>query len=144
MFHSVCRDCNAYCCTLILPPLTNKEREQILKAGFPDHFEKIQKDLYIIKPGSTSKCPYLTEDYSCSIHMVKPHLCALWPVIPSYKDKKRGCVIVQCPLFPFLPKEAIDSTVREAAHIPLHIIEHLWNISSEAKEKYKRFEYRRI
>jgi len=144
MFYTVCSHCKAYCCTLLLPSLTHKERQQILKAGFPDYFKKIQKDLYVIKSDSASKCPYLKEDYLCSIHKVKPNLCKLFPVVPFYKNKKRGCVIIQCPLYPFLSKEVIDKMVKKAAKIPLHIIEYLWDISYKEKEKYKRFDYQKI
>lgn len=143
-FHTVCSRCKAYCCTLVLPPVTDTERQQILSAGFPDRFEKIKEDLYIITPDSSSKCPYLTKECSCSIHTVKPHLCMLWPVIPSYTNKKRGCVIVQCPLFPFLSKDSIEKAVHEAEQVPLPIIEYLWGISAETKEKYKRFTYQKI
>ena len=141
---SVCYHCKAYCCTLVLPPITNSERQRILDAGFQDHFEKIQKNLFIIKSDSISKFPYLTKNYSCSIHKVKPHLCRLWPVVPSYKNKKRGCVIIHCPLFPFLSNEVIDKKVKEALKMPIHIIEYLWVISSKKKEKYKKFEYKKI
>lgn len=142
-FHFVCKRCKAYCCKLILPPITGMERQKILQAGFPDHFKKIQDDLYIIKPDKSSKCPYLTENYSCSIHTVKPQLCLLWPIIPSFKNKKKGSIVVQCPLYPYLSKNAVNKAISEADHIPSYIIEYLWNISSEEKQKYKRFHYQR-
>jgi Fe-S-cluster containining protein len=141
---SVCQKCKALCCRLVTPPVTEKEKQRILKAGFPDYFEKIDTDLYKIKSQDKKPCPYLKKDYSCSIHNVKPMLCALWPVVPQYKNKKRGCLIIKCPLYPYLPKEFIEGSIKEAEKIPLHIIEELWNLSPEMKEKYKRFEYQKI
>ena len=141
---SVCQECKAFCCRLVTPPVTEKEKQQILKAGFPDFFEKIGTDLYRIKSQDKKRCPYLKKDDSCSIHNVKPELCALWPVVPYYKNKKRGCLIIKCPLHSYLPKKFIDDSMREAKNIPLHIIEQLWKLSPEMKEKYKRFDYQKI
>ncbi|MFH1014233.1 MAG: YkgJ family cysteine cluster protein [Thermoplasmatota archaeon] len=143
-YRNICTQCKAYCCTLVTPPITEKEKQKILKAGFPDHFEKIEKNLYTIKSEHTNKCPYLKNDYSCSIHTVKPHLCNLWPVVPYNKNNTRGCLLIKCPLFPFLSKKTIDATMKKAATIPLPLVEHLWKLPSKMKEKYKKFDYKKI
>lgn len=143
-YRTICTQCRAYCCTLITPPVTEKEKQRIIKAGFPDRFEKIEKNLYAIKSEHTNKCPYLKNDYSCSIHAVKPHLCNLWPVVPYNKNNTRGCLLIKCPLFPFLSKKTIDATMKKAATIPLPLVEHLWKLPSKMKEKYKKFDYKKI
>jgi len=143
-FLTVCKKCKALCCTLVLPPVTEEERNAILKAGFTDHFTHIGNGIYTIKPTEQGKCPYLTFDDSCEIHQVKPKLCSVWPVIPHYKNNKRGFIVVKCPLFSQLPKGAIDQAKKEAETIPLPIIHHLWNISSETKKKYKVYDYKEL
>jgi Fe-S-cluster containining protein len=143
MYRDVCTHCKALCCTLVTPPLTKKERQKIIDAGFPNHFKKITEDVYVIKPGRSNVCPYLKDDYSCLIQDVKPRLCSLWPVIPYDKNNTRGCLIIHCPLFPLLSKETIETAMKEAANIPRSVIDLLWQLSPEMKEKYKKFEYER-
>lgn len=143
-FLTICKKCKALCCTLVLPPVTEKERNAILEAGFTDHFTYIGNGTYTIKPTDHGKCPYLTFDDSCKIHQVKPNLCRIWPVIPRYKNNKRGCIVVKCPLFFQLHRDVINQVKKEAEAVPLPIINHLWDISSEMKKKYNVFEYEEI
>lgn len=143
-YRTICTQCKAYCCTLVVPPVTEKEKQKILKAGFPNYFKKIEKNLYIIQSEHTKKCPYLKEDYSCSIQSVKPNLCKLWPVVPHYKNDTRGCLIIKCPLYSYLSKETIDNTIKKTANIPIPIIKYLWSLPKEMKEKYKKFDYQKI
>lgn len=143
-FLEVCNQCKALCCTLLMPPVTEKEKHNILKAGFEDHFAKIGDGVYAIKPGDNGNCPYLKKDYSCKIHGVKPTLCKVWPVIPHYQNNKRDCIVIKCPLFPLISKKEFQQTKKEAERIPLPIVQHLWNISPAMKQKYKRFEYEKI
>jgi len=143
-FLSVCRHCKAWCCTLVRPSVTEHEKLAILAVGFNDYFTKIDDDIYIIKPDSNGICPYLKDDYSCKIHQVKPKLCKIWPVIPRYKNGKRDYVVIKCPLFPQLSKEKLEQAKKEAETISTLIIQHLWDISPETKQKYKRFEYEEI
>ena len=143
-FMSVCKRCNAWCCTNVTPPVTKQEKERIINAGFPNHFEKIEKNLYVITSEHTTKCPYLKNDCSCSIHAVKPDLCKLWPVVPHNKNNTRGCLVIKCPLFPFLSKKNIDTAMEQAAAIPLPVVEHLWKLPSAMKEKYKKFDYEKM
>lgn len=144
IFLATCKQCKAFCCTLARPPVTEKERHDILKAGFKDYFIKTECRIYDIKEGDNKQCPYLKHDYSCEIHHVKPKLCKTWPVIPRYRKSKRDYIVVKCPLFSYLSEKEIKQAKKEAETIPLPIIEHLWNISPEMKKKYKVFEYEEI
>ncbi|UCD12953.1 MAG: YkgJ family cysteine cluster protein [Thermoplasmatales archaeon] len=143
-FLRVCNQCKAFCCTLLIPPVTEKEKHNILKAGFKNHFIKIRDDMYTIKSRDNGNCFYLKEDYSCGIHSVKPALCRVWPIIPRYHNNKRGCIVIKCPLYPLISKTGLKQTKKEAERIPLPIVQHLWNISTAMKERYKRFEYEEI
>lgn len=143
-FLSVCQKCKALCCTLVLPPVTEEERNAILDAEFRDCFTNICDGIYAIIPGDHGKCPYLKQDYSCEIQPLKPKLCRIWPVIPRYKNNERGCIVIKCLLFSHLSSEALKQSKKDAETIPLEIIENLWDISHETKEKYKIFEYEEI
>ena len=143
-YQAVCTQCKAFCCTQVKPPLTEQEKSKILKSGFKNHFKKINKGIYTIKSDNNKNCPYLKSDYTCQIHKVKPKLCRLWPVIPYYKNKKRGCLIIKCPIYPLLTQEDIRIAKKEAKTIPNNIVIYLWNISLEIKQKYKKFEYEKI
>jgi len=137
----VCTKCKALCCNLVLPPVTEEERNMVLEAGFPDYFTKVDINIYAIKPGDKGQCPYLKDDYSCEIHQIKPIFCKIWPVIPRDKDNKRGGIIIKCPLYPLLSKDELEKAKKEGENVPLACIHHLWNISEETKQKYKVFEY---
>jgi Fe-S-cluster containining protein len=143
-FLEVCNQCKALCCTLLSPPVTEKEKNSILQAGFKDHFTKIRNGVYTIKSIDNGNCPYLKEDYSCEIHRVKPTLCKVWPVIPRYQNNKRDSIVIKCPLFPLISKKEFQQTKQEVEKIPLPIIQHLWNISPVMKQKYKRLEYEKF
>jgi len=143
-FLTVCEKCQAFCCQLVKPPITEKEKNDIINAGFTDHFIKIEEGIYAIQSNKNDSCPYLKNDYSCEIQPVKPILCKVWPVIPRYKDNKRSCIVIKCPLFPSLTEKEIKQAKKEANTIPLSILAHLWKISPEIKQKYKQFEYKEI
>ena len=143
-FLTVCKKCKTLCCTLVLPPVTEKERNAILKAGFTDYFTHISNEIYTIKPTDQGKCPYLSCNDSCTIHQVKPKLCRVWPVIPYYKNNKRGYIVIKCPLFSQLSKEDIICAKKEAETISIPIIEKLWNISPETKQKCKVYDYEEL
>ena len=141
---AVCIQCKAFCCTKVKPPITEQEKRKILESGYKDYFHKIDKGVYTITSGSDKKCPYLKSDYTCQIHKVKPKLCQLWPIIPHYKKNKRGCLVIKCPIYPLLTEEEIQKAKKEANTIPINIINHLWNVSPETKQEYKKFEYEEI
>ena len=140
-FLAVCKQCKAFCCTIVRPLLTEKEKHDILEAGFKDYFIKVKNGVYCIKPGENGKCPYLKNEYSCEIHRVKPELCRIWPVVPRYKNNKRSCIVIKCPLFSYISEKEIQQAKKEANTIPLTIIKHLWNISPEVKKKFKILGY---
>jgi len=50
-------------------------------------------------------------------------------------------VIIKCPIFPYIDEKEIRDSCKEAEKIPKYLIEHLWTISKEFKEEYKRFDY---
>lgn len=97
-----------------------------------------------MKPKDNNRCPYLQQNNTCKIHNVKPALCKIWPVVPRYINKKRSNIIIKCPLYPYLTQNDIKQAKKEAKAIPAFIIHHLWKISDEVKEKYKRFEHEKI
>ena len=142
-FIEICRGCNTFCCKLVKPPLTEKEKQDIIKNGGKDCFIEVEKGVYNIKSEKESFCPYL-DDYICKIHDVKPKLCKVWPVVPRIIDDKRSFIVIKCPLYKHLTKEDIDKAKRECEEIPDLIVERLWNISPEMKEKYKIFEYEEV
>jgi Fe-S-cluster containining protein len=141
---SVCKQCNAWCCTIVKPPVTKQEKDTILQAGFSDHFIQIDENIYQIQAEDQKPCPYLKKDYSCEIQHIKPKLCKIWPVIPRYKQNKRGYIIIKCPLYFHLTPQDIQQAKNEAAAVPQEIVTQLWMISPEMKEKYKRFTYEEL
>lgn len=143
-FLSTCKQCRAFCCTIVTPLLTTKERDIILQAGYPNRFIKITKDVYRIQPDSRGECPYLQSDHTCEIHQVKPKLCSIWPVIPRYKNNKRSTIVIKCPLYTLLSGKELQQAKKEACSISDSVIFHLWNISTVNKDKAKRFEYEEL
>ena len=141
---SVCQKCKALCCTLVLPPVTEEERKVVLDAGFDNYFTSIGDGIYSINPTDKGNCPYLKSDFSCGIQSVKPKLCKVWPVIPCYKNNKRGFIVIKCPIYPYLSNEDLEQSKLDAGDISLLVIEKLWDISEDTKKKYKVFEYEEI
>lgn len=132
----VCRKCQAACCKLSGPDLSEKEMKKILKAGFRNYFRKVGKNHYeMISIGG--RCSYLKKDNSCEIHKVKPFICLCWPVLPKYKGNKRKYVIVECPITPLLSKKDIEKCKKEASKIPKNILYNCWKMSSLSKAEIK-------
>ena len=69
----VCKQCKAFCCIGIKLPITKKEKQGIIDAGFKDCFEKVDNGIYEIKLEKNGRCPYLKNDFSCEINNVKPN-----------------------------------------------------------------------
>lgn len=143
-FLSICRQCKAFCCIEIKLPITEKEKQDILDAGFKNCFEKVDNEIYEIKLEKNGRCPYLKNDFSCEINSVKPKLCKLWPIIPRYKNNEKKCILVKCPLFTHISRKEIKQKKDEALLIHPLIISHLWDITPEIKNRFKRFEYKEI
>jgi Fe-S-cluster containining protein len=140
-FLITCRQCGAWCCMQVLPPVTKKEKERIISAGFPDYFSKVSENVYTIQATNKGICPYLQSNNSCKIQTVKPQLCQVWPVIPRIENGQRGFLIIHCPIYPLLSSETLTHAKSEAAQIPPEIIHQLWSLSPNAKKNYKRFTY---
>ena len=143
-FLKICKECKAFCCNLVIPPVTEQEKKEILKAGFEDFFIKIGNDIFEMNKDKNKTCPYLNEDYSCKIQHVKPMLCKIWPVIPRNKNNKRVYIVIKCPVYQYLSKDELNQAKKEAEKIPDNVINRLWNISEKTKNKYKKFEYEEI
>ena len=141
---TICKACKAFCCTIVIPPVTEQERKKILTAGFEDYFKYIGNGIYEITVGKNKVCPYLLNDYTCKIQSVKPSLCRIWPIIPQIKNNKLSFIVVKCPIYSYLSKEVIIQAKKEAETISNAIIEYIWNIPEKMKNKYKRFEYENI
>ena len=102
----VCGKCKASCCKMGGPDFTKKEMQRVLRAGFKDCFSKIDNNHYELK-SKNGKCPYLSKDYSCLIHNVRPLMCKCWPIFPDIKNKKREYFLIQCPVTSYLSKKEI-------------------------------------
>jgi len=139
-----CKECKGFCCTLVIPPVTEQEKEKILKAGFEDHFKYIGNGIYKITKDKNKSCPYLQKDWTCEIQSVKPDLCKLWPIIPYIKNNKRGFIVIKCPIYSYLSKEDIIQAKKEAEAISDIVVELIWDIPEKIKNKYKQFEYEKI
>jgi Fe-S-cluster containining protein len=143
-FLKICKDCKAFCCTLVIPPVTEQEKEKILKEGFEDHFKYIGNGIYEITKDKNKACPYLQKDMTCEIQSVKPELCKLWPIIPYIKNNKRSFIVIKCPIYSYLSKEDIIQAKKEAEAISDIVVELIWDIPEKIKNKYKQFEYEKI
>lgn len=143
-FRKVCSNCKAYCCSNVRPPITKDEKQIITNSGFKDHFIKIRNGIYEIKPGKDGNCPYLKKDFTCEIHKVKPKLCKVWPVVPRLKLDKKNYIVIKCPLYKYLSKEDLIEAKNEAENISTSIIQHLWKMSHEIKNKFKIYDYEEI
>lgn len=136
-----CKKCNAFCCTQIKPPVLKSERQIIIKSGYEDCFKKIDDDLYEIISKKDNECPYLDSNKSCKIHKIKPIFCRIWPVIPRLKNNNFEFIIIKCPIYSYMTKNEIQDAIKDTKNIPKKAIKYLWEISDEAKQKYKKFEY---
>jgi Fe-S-cluster containining protein len=143
-FLKVCTECKAFCCKIVRPVITEQERRDILNGGFRDYFINIGDGIYEISDGENDKCPYLKNDCTCEIQSVKPNLCRIWPIVPHIKNNKRGYLLIKCPLSKHIADKELELAVKEAGGIPLLIIQHLWDISKEKKNLFKRFKYQEI
>lgn len=139
----ICTNCRAFCCTAHRPPVTEEEKNTITEAGHANCFVKVKDGIYEIEE-KDGKCPYLQKDYSCKIQEVKPSLCKTWPIIPRYKNDKRDCLLVKCPLFPLLSTKDLDNAKEEARKIPIALVKQLWTISEKTKNEFKKYEYEKI
>ena len=143
-YRDVCKKCKAYCCSIIRPPITLKEKQDIINSGFEDHFIKVANDIFEIKSKNNNKCPYLTKDLTCKIHKVKPQLCKVWPIVPRQDKIKKTFIVIKCPLYQYLSEKELEQAKKEANLISPQIIQHLWKLLPELKNKFKIFDYQEI
>ncbi len=118
----VCQKCKASCCKMGGADFTKKEMKKVLNAGFKNCFSKIENNWYELK-SKNGKCPYLSKDYSCSIHKVRPLMCKCWPVYLEFKNNKKRYIIIQCPLTPHLSKKQILMMKKQASKLPKKFVE---------------------
>jgi len=118
----VCKKCRGSCCKLGGADFTKKEMQKVLKAGFKNYFLKVGNYGYELK-SKNGRCPYLSKNYSCSIHKVRPLMCRCWPVYAEYKNNKRKYIIIQCPLTPYLSKKQISEMKKQASKLSRKFIE---------------------
>jgi Fe-S-cluster containining protein len=78
---SVCANCNGKCCvgrTLI----TDTERHAIMTVSGRDALHQWSETLHYLERGP---CPYL-RDGRCSVQIVKPFVCLIFPLVPRVLD----------------------------------------------------------
>lgn len=77
-----CLDC-ANCCKSISPMITDKDIQRISKHLRKKPSQMVEEYLYLDKEGDyvfkSQPCPFLGEDYYCSIYKVRPKACAEYP-----------------------------------------------------------------
>lgn len=144
----ICQKCKASCCKMGGPDFTKKEMEKVLKSGFKNYFSKINNNYYELK-SKNGKCPYLSKDYLCSIHKVRPLMCKCWPVYPEFRNKKREYIIIQCPLTPHLSKKQILVMKKQASKLPREFVDSLkTNLPKKdfklIMKRFKRFKKEKI
>ncbi len=101
----ICVKCGAKCCFVGGPVVTAKEREAILKAGFPDVFVKAGR--YYEVDSKTGRCPFL-KNKLCLVHDVEPLMCKIWPIYPIFDGHKRRYLVLDCSLTKHLSKNYIQ------------------------------------
>lgn len=104
-----CQKCKACCCKYGGADFTKKEMLNVLKAGFPDYFVKINDNHYEMKSHKKGICAYLKKDNSCMIHKFRPRVCKSFPIYVEYKNNKTKFFLMGCPLAKFLSKQDIKT-----------------------------------
>ncbi|MBI5077428.1 YkgJ family cysteine cluster protein [Candidatus Falkowbacteria bacterium] len=113
----ICRQCKAACCRLGGSDVTKSEMNKILNNGQPNYFIKIGSNHYEMK-SRKGVCPYLTKDYSCSIHKVRPLMCRCWPVDAEIEDNKKCFYINICPITHLFSDADIIKLKKKLSKVP--------------------------
>lgn len=150
-FLEVCQKCKAACCKMGGPNFTEKEMKKVLKAGYKDYFFKVKPGIYELKT-KKGVCPYLKKDNSCEIHKVKPILCLCHPVFPNFNKKKKGYVIIDCPIAKIMTKKEIEKCKKEADKVSKELLEAAldWGTIKNKKDRelikkrFKKFKVREL
>jgi Fe-S-cluster containining protein len=117
------------------PTLSLGERARILKTKVKDYFIEIGDGVYEVETNGNGICPYLAKDKSCSIQKVKPLGCICWPILPELKNDKINCIIMHCPLTPYIPKRDIEKYKKECKKMPKKVIKAMWDVSTVTDSK---------
>ena len=69
------------------------------EAFFLEHYCEIRGGRYSVKTGPDRYCIFFDQEVSCTIHPVKPCICALWPFYPAnLKDRENWALAKEaCP-----------------------------------------------
>ncbi len=114
----ICGKCGAHCCSYGGTNATKDEVNQIVKAGYKNHFVKVSKNVFITKWGAEGICPYL-KNKACSIHSVRPILCKAYP---AFILNENDFYIQHCPLLPHLSADEIEKAKKILLSIPTESI----------------------
>ncbi len=136
-----CRNCKAACCRLGGPDFTRGQREKVLEAGHPDFFVEIYPDQFELR-SKDAVCPYLAEDFSCTIHELRPPACRAWPVHAICEGGVREYLLMDCPIVDRLSDEELAEMIAQAAGIPEESIANSFKRSRLPKEEIELIEKR--
>lgn len=128
-FLGICKNCRGTCCKIGGTDFTRKEKDQVLRKGFPDYFRKISNNHYEAR-GKNGVCPYLKKDNSCLIHEVRPLLCRKWPIFTEVENGKKIHALIECPLTPHLSEKDINEMKDHAEKISASLIKRATSCSS--------------
>lgn len=124
-----CQKCKSFCCKLGGTDFTKKEMQNVLNAGYINHFVKISENHYESK-SKNGICMYLNQDNSCSIYELRPLACKSFPVYINFKDvitkffkyselskdenNKTKTILIKCPLSSSLSKQELEIMENQA------------------------------
>lgn len=141
MLLEYCRKCKAACCRLGGPDFTRGQMEKVLDAGHPDFFIEINPDHFELR-SRDAVCPYLAEDYSCTIHEMRPPACRAWPVHACCEGGGREYLLMDCPIVDKLSDKELGEMMAQAGSIPEENIVNSFKLSRLSKEEIELIEKR--
>lgn len=115
--------------------------EKVLDAGHPDFFIEINLDQFELR-SRDAVCPYLAEDFSCTIHDLRPPACRAWPVHTSCEGGGREFLLMDCPIVDRLSDEELGEMMAQAGSIPEKNIVNSFKRSRLSKEEIELIEKR--
>lgn len=115
--------------------------EKVLDAGHPDFFIEINPDQFELR-SRDAVCPYLAEDFSCTIHELRPPACRAWPVHASCEEGGREYLLMDCPIVDRLSDEELGEMMAQAGSIPEENIVNSFKRSRLPKEDIELIEKR--
>ena len=112
----ICKECNSTCCKLGGTDFTKVEMLEVLKAGYPDYFVKLNDNHYEMK-SKNGICLYLKNDNSCLIHKIRPLACKSFPVYLNCNNNKTDFFLIECPLAVSLSEKDIKVMKNQAGSV---------------------------